>query len=292
MRFAFIETEKANHKIATMCSVLRVSRTGYYAWLTRPQSQHTLDDNKLRVLVRASHERSKQRYGSPRVHRDIVEGGMAVSRKRIVRIMQEEGLVGRPRKRFKCTTQSDPSHPVAANLLKQNFSATAPNQRWVGDTTELRIGEQGAKLYLAAIVDLYSRYVVGWALSAVNDRHLTMTALEAAVRRRCPDAGLIHHSDRGSPYTSEDYRRMLVKNGIVCSMSRKGNCYDNAAMESWFSTLKAELGEHFESFTAAKAELFDYIESFYNSVRRHSSLGYKSPKNFEAAARRRTPNAA
>jgi transposase InsO family protein len=199
-----------------------------------------------------------------------------------MRLMQEEQIVGRKKKRFKCTTDSNHAHAVAPNILKQDFTATAKNQRWVGDTTELRIGAGDAKLYLAAIIDLYSRFVVGWAISAVNDRHLTIKALEMAVRRRCPEAGLVHHSDRGSTYASEDYQTQLEARGIVCSMSRRGNCYDNAAMESWFSTFKAELGERFESYAAAKAEIFDYVEVFYNTTRMHSSLDFESPASFEA----------
>jgi putative transposase len=159
------------------------------------------------------------------------------------------------------------------------FEASAPNQRWVGDTTELVI--PNGRLFLAAIVDLYSRYVVGWALSAVNDRHLTLKALDMALRRRCPGAGLLHHSDRGSTYASEDYRLVLARHGIVCSMSRRGNCYDNAAMESWFSTFKSELGETFVSYASAKERSFDYIEVFYNQQRRHSTLGYLTPGDFE-----------
>lgn len=284
MSFALVEAEKANHDVAMLCRVFDISRAGYYAWRVRPASRHEREDNKLRVLVRESHDRSKQRYGSPRIHEDLVEQGVHTSRKRVVRLMQEEGIVARPRRRYKCTTNSDHGQPVAPNLLKRDFTASAPNQRWVGDTTELYIGPAKAKLYLAAIIDLYSRMVVGWALSAVNDRHLTLKALEAAIRRRCPDAGLLHHSDRGSTYASEDYRKQLAAHGIVCSMSRKGNCWDNAAMESWFSTFKFELGENFDSYAAAKAEVFDYIEAFYNSVRRHSSLGQRSPIRFEANA--------
>ena len=205
---------------------------------------------------------------------------MRVSRKRVVRLMREEGLLARPRKRFKATTDSNHEQPVAANVLAREFTAQAPNQRWVGDTTEMRTAS-GGKFFLAAIVDLYSRFCVGWALSAVNDRHLTMRALEAAIRRRCPSAGLLHHSDQGSTYASEDYRDLLEANGITCSMSRRGNCLDNAAMESWFSTVKFELGETFESIGRAKEQLFDYIEVFYNQRRRHSTLDYVSPARYE-----------
>lgn len=201
-----------------------------------------------------------------------------------MRLMRELSIVARKRKRFKCTTNSDPSKPAAPNLLARDFSAPGPNQRWVGDATELLIGPS-AKLYLAAILDLYSRFIVGWAVGISNDRHLAIRALENAIKRRCPEEGLLHHSDRGAPYTSEDYQRVLSDRGIECSMSRKGNCIDNAAMESWFSTLKSELGERFESFSEAKQELFDYIEVFYNQKRRHSSLDYVSPAEYERKTR-------
>ena len=285
MKFALIDAEKANYSVAAMCAWLSVSRAGFYAWRKRPESAHAVEDRRLRLLVRESHERSKRRYGSPRVHRELRKKGEHVSRKRIVRLMQADELVARKRRRYKCTTMSDHDQPVAANLLDRKFEAAAPNQRWVGDTTELYIGPSRSKLYLAAIVDLFSRFVVGWALSAVNDRHLCIKALEMALRRRCPDAGLLHHSDQGSTYASEDYQAELEANGIVCSMSRRGNCHDNAAMESWFSTLKFELGEDFESYGIAKAELFDYIEVFYNQQRLHSSLDYATPAEHERAAR-------
>lgn len=194
--------------------------------------------------------------------------------------MRENGLRARPRKRFKNTTMSDHDQPIADNLLDRQFAASAPNERWVGDTTEFVIGGSG-KLYLAAILDLFSRYVVGWAVSAVNDRHVTIKALEMALKRRCPEAGLLHHSDQGCTYASEDYQAALEARGITCSMSRRGDCYDNAVMESFFSTVKSELGEHFQSHGVAKMELFDYIEVFYNQRRRHSTLGQISPAEYE-----------
>jgi putative transposase len=259
---------------------MQVSRSGFYASRSRPESTHEQDDRRLRVLVRASFDESRRRYGSPRVYRDLVEQGIRVSPKRIARMMQEDGLKARARKRFKMTTMSDHDQPVAANLLDRQFEAQSPNRRWVGDTTELLIGT-GGKLYLAAILDLYSRFIVGWSVSAVNDRHLTIKALEMALKRRCPDAGLLHHSDQGCTYASEDYRAVLEAHGITCSMSRRGNCHDNAVMESFFSTLKSELGERFESHGDAKMELFDYIEVFYNQRRRHSTIGQISPAEFE-----------
>jgi len=194
--------------------------------------------------------------------------------------MREEQIQGKVPKRFKQTTNSDHDDPIAANVLDRDFTAAAPNQRWVGDTTEFVIGES-TKLYLAAILDLYSRFLVGWAISPVNDRHLTIKALEMALKRRAPDAGLLHHSDQGCTYASEDYQAILDARGITCSMSRRGDCYDNAVMESFFSTVKSELADRFASFSEAKMELFDYIEVFYNQRRRHSTLGQISPAAFE-----------
>jgi transposase InsO family protein len=234
------------------------------------------------VHVDASFEGSKKRYGSPRVWEDLVEENIHVSKKRVARLMRENGQRARARKRYRSTTVSDHDQPIAANLLNRQFSTDAPNRRWVGDTTEFRIGSSG-RLFLAAILDLYSRFVVGWSISAINDRHLVLRALESAVKRRCPGAGLMHHSDQGSPYASEDYQSVLEAQGITCSMSRRGNCYDNAVMESFFSTVKSELGDRFDSCGEAKMELFDYIEVFYNQKRRHSTIGQVSPAAFEKA---------
>jgi len=283
VRFRFIAAEKAHHPISLLCRCLRVTRSGFYAWQGRPESAHARGDRQLRVAVRAAFERSRQRYGSPRIHRDLGEQDLRVSRKRVVRLMQEEGLQARARKRFKVTTMSDHDQPVAANLLDRQFAAETVNQRWVGDTTEFAIGES-RKLYLAAILDLFSRFVVGWAISIANDRHLTIQALEMALKRRCPETGLLHHSDRGSPYASEDYQAILEAHGITCSMSRRGDCYDNAVMEAFFSTVKIELSDRFDSGDAAKRALFQYIEVFYNQRRRHSTLGYISPAVFEQRA--------
>jgi putative transposase len=269
--------------VTTLCQVLRVSPSGFYASRLRPESTHSKQDRFLRVLVQASFQESRTYYGSPRVHRDLVEAGVRVAPKRVARLMKEGGLIARKRKRFKITTMSDHDQPIAGNILDRQFEAEAPNQRWVGDTTEMVIGSSG-KLYLAAILDLFSRFIVGWAVSAVNDRHVVLKALEMALKRRCPGAGLLHHSDRGSPYASEDYRTVLDSNGITCSMSRRGDCFDNAVMESFFSTVKSELGEHFDSYGRAKMELFDYIEVFYNQRRRHSTLGQISPATYERRA--------
>jgi putative transposase len=283
VKFAWIQMEKASYPLTKLCRWLGVTPSGFYAWQKRPESMHARDDRRLKVLVHASFAESKQRYGSPRIHEDLIEQEEHVSRKRVIRLMQEDGLEARARKRFKCTTMSEHDQPVAANLLDQQFAAAAPNQRWVGDTTEFVIGSS-AKLYLAVILDLFSRFVVGWAVSAVNDRHLTIKALEMALKRRGPEIGLLHHSDQGCTYASEDYQAILDARGIVCSMSRRGNCYDNAVMESFFSTIKSELADRFDTYGTAKMELFDYIEVFYNQRRRHSTLGQISPAAFERRA--------
>jgi putative transposase len=239
----------------------------------------SVEDRRLSLLVRAAHDESRRTYGSPRIHVELAAQGERVGRKRVVRLMRQEGLQARVRRRYRCTTMSEHDQPIAPNLLARDFGAEAPNRRWVGDTTELLAGS--GKLYLAAILDLYSRIIVGWSVSAVNDRHLTGRALEQALRRRAPESGLLHHSDQGSTYASQDYREALAARGITCSMSRRGECYDNAVMESWFSTLKFELGERFESHGQAKDALFDYIEVFYNQKRRHSTVGYSSPADYE-----------
>lgn len=281
MRFAFIE-EKAELGVTRLCRSLSVSRSGYYASRGRSPSAHEMEDNRLKVLVYEAHLQGRRNYGSPRIHRALANQQVFISRKRVSRLMRETGLVGRVRRRHRCPTMSDHERPVAANILDQVFEATAPNRRWVGDTTELLI--PNGRLFLAVILDLFSRFAVGWALSAINDRNLTLNALNMALRRRCPAAGLLHHSDQGSTYASDDYQQALADRGIICSMSRRGNCYDNAVMESWNSTFKNELGERFDGPGDAKVKVFDYIEGFYNPHRLHSTIGYMSPAEFERAA--------
>jgi len=279
VKFAWIDEEKAYFPVAMLCRVLGVSRTGLYAWHSRPESRGAQEDVKLRVLVRAAHEIGRRTYGAPRVLRELRAQDVFIGKKRVDRLMRAEGLRARIVKRYRCTTMSEHDQPIAPNLLNRNFQPAMKNQSWASDATELVTGS--GKLYLAAVIDLYSRFVVGWAVSAVNDRHLAIKALDMALRRRCPGAGLLHHSDQGSTYASEDYQRVLASRGIACSMSRKGNCYDNAVVESWFKTLKAELGARFDNHGHAKEELFDYIEIFYNQQRRHSALDYVSPAEYE-----------
>ncbi len=282
MRFTFVDAEKAHHAVAKLCRAVEVSRAGYYAWRSRRPSLHARRDDRLRVLVRESFGRSRRTYGSPRIYADLLANGEVVSRKRVARLMREDGLVARRRRRYRTESVAERDQPVARNVLAREFVAPRPNQRWAGDTTELTT--PGGRLFLAVLLDLHSRLIVGWAISAVNDRHLVMSALSAALKRRRPEGELLHHTDQGSPYASDDYQRLLRTNRLTCSMSRRGNCYDNAVVESFFSTLKAELGERFPTHAAAKVELFDYIEVFYNQQRRHSALGNLSPAEYEKAA--------
>ena len=283
MKFAFIKAEKANVPVTVLCRVLRVSPSGYYASLKRPESKHAREDRRLRVLCREAHERSRANYGSVRVHKALQKQDVKVSRKRVCRLMKLEGIAGKRRRRWTRTTQSVVGAPTALNLLNRDFSPKQPNQCWAGVVTFLRTPY--GFVYLAVIIDLFSRYVVGWAVSAVNDANLVQAALRAALQRRCPPRGLLHHSDQGSTYTSENYQQLLDANGVVCSMSRRGNCYDNAVVESFFGTFKTELAEDFESAADVKRQTFDYIEVFYNQQRMHSALGDQSPAEYERAAR-------
>ncbi|MBI1945003.1 MAG: IS3 family transposase [Deltaproteobacteria bacterium] len=283
MKFAFVDEEKATERVAALCRALQVSKSGYYAWKQRPESARAREDRRLRVLCREAHERSRRTYGSVRIHDALKKRGEHLSRKRVVRLMQQEGIKGKRRRRFTRTTDSSHQFPIALNLLNRNFKPAAPNESWAGDVTFL--ATPYGFVYLAVVIDLFSRFVVGWAVSAVNDRKLVLSALEMALKRRCPSPGLVHHTDQGSPYASEDYQRVLDAHGIVCSMSRRGNCYDNAAVESFFGTFKTELGEHFESAADVKTQAFDYIEIFYNQQRTHSALGLESPADDERAAR-------
>jgi putative transposase len=279
VKFAWIDAQKAAFDVRRMCKCLRVSSSGYYAWSKRPESQHAIVDTRLRVEIRALFAKNRGYYGSPRIHDDLRDLGIFTSRKRVIRLMQEEELVARVRRRYRWSKNVEQRQSVAPNLLGRNFEPAQLNESWAGDVTELRTGS--GTLFLAVVLDLFSRSVIGWALSAANDRHLAMRALDLALRRRRPGSGLLHHSDQGSPYTSDDYQELLKLHGITCSMSRKGNCYDNAVVESFFATFKAELGERFASHADAKHEVFDYIEVFYNRQRKHSSLGYVSPAEYE-----------
>ena len=281
MKFAFITEEKVAFPVAALCRLLAVSPSGYYAAQERPRSLHARRDERLVEQVTEIHLASKRRYGSPRVHAEIKATGARVGRKRVARLMREEKLAGRMRRRFRTTTDSKHDFPIAPNVLGRDFTARAPNRAWVTDITFLWTAQ--GWLYLAVILDLFSRRVVGWATSQNVDRHLALAALDAAVARRRPRAGLVHHSDRGSTYASGDYRKALAAKGIECSMSRKGDCWDNAVAESFFSTLKRELEgiDDFESRVGATLAIGAYIDGFYNIQRRHSANDYTSPIEFE-----------
>jgi transposase InsO family protein len=284
VRFRFIEAEKANFSIAAMCRVLEVTRSGFYAWRHRGASARWLRDRHLLGKIRTSFYESRRTYGSPRVHRDLLDSGERVSRKRVARLMREQGLAGRRRRRFRCTTQSEHRHPVAENVLDRQFATGRKETWWVGDVTYIWTDE--GWLYLAVLLDLATRQVVGWSMSARNDRRLVLRARESALERHDGAPPVGHHSDRGSTYASDEYRRLLAARGICCSMSRKGNCWDNAVPESFFSTLKVEcVHRHpFPTRDAARAAVFDYIEVFYNRQRRHSALGYRTPEQAAMAS--------
>ena len=281
MKFAFICEEKVAFPIAVLCRVLTVSPSGYYASQGRPASPRARRDEALARRVEAAHLASKRRYGSPRVHAELKAVGDKVGRKRVARLMRERNLVARTRRRFRTTTDSKHSFPIAPNVLERDFTADAPDRVWVTDITFLWT-KQGW-LYLAAILDLFSRRVVGWATSQNVDRHLALAALDMAVTRRRPGKDLIHHSDRGSTYAATDYRKALSARRIACSMSRKGDCWDNAVAESFFSTLKREMEDidDLESWASASLSVGEYIDGFYNPQRRHSALNYSSPIEFE-----------
>jgi len=287
LRFRFIQAEKAIYPVRVLCRTLAVSCTGFYAWCQRGLSLRAREDAALKVEIRAAHAASGKRYGSPRIHADFKAGNRHVGRKRVARLMRQEGLEGQRKRRFRVTTDSRHSLPIAANLLNRDFTVSLPNKVWVSDITYIWTRE--GWLYLAAILDLFSRRVVGWSMDSHIDRDLALDALGMALATRRPEPGLVHHSDRGVQYASVDYQRQLQDHGIVCSMSRKGDCWDNAVAESFFSTLKAELVHRtdYVSRSQARASVFEYIEAFYNGRRRHSALGYLSPVEHEAAATRK-----
>lgn len=281
MRYEYIARHRNQHSIRMMCSALKVSRSGYYAWLDRPESERSRYDQTLQPVIRQIHHESKGVYGAPRVCAELKAQGYPHGKNKVARLMRSLGLKGCPRRRFIRTTQSDPSHPVAANLLQQDFHATSPNQRWAADITY--IPTRRGTLYLAVVMDLYSRRIIGWSMDRWMTRHLVMDALTMALGSRELQGDLIHHSDRGAQYTSDDFRELLSQNGITCSMSARGNCYDNAVVESFFSSLKRERVNRvsYRNREEARTDIFDYIECFYNRKRRHSYLNYRSPVEYE-----------
>jgi len=294
MSFALIDAKRAEVSVETACSALDVSVSGFYDWKSRPASNRQNDDMVMLAHIRAEFSTSNETYGSPRMHAELKESGLAIGRHRVARLMSENGLKARQKTRFKKTTDSDHGGPVARNVLDQDFTADGPDQKWGVDMSYVWTAE--GWLYLAIVLDLFSRRIVGWALSDRMKRGVVlkarlrrdaMDALQRAITLRQPPPGLIHHSDRGSQYCSDDYRRMLRDNGFVASMSGRGNCYDNAMVETVFKTIKSELiwRTAFTSRDQASTAIGQYIEGFYNPRRRHSSLGYMSPATFEATFR-------
>ena len=281
MRFRFIAAEKAAFPVRMLCRVLQVSRAGFYAWQRRKPAARTHADERLGLEIAAIHAESRRRYGSPRIHAELTERGCRTSRKRVARLMRTRGLAARRRRRFRITTHSQHAWALAPNHLARQFERATPDQAWVTDITYIWTGE--GWLYLAIVLDLCSRFAVGWAMSERITNDLTLDALQMALRRRRPPQGLLHHSDRGSQYASRDYQQVLAIHGIVCSMSGRGDCWDNAVAESFFATLKVELVHEADWATraAARREIFEYLEVFYNGQWRHSALGYLSPRVFE-----------
>ena len=276
-----MENHKDQFSIAAMCRALGASASGYYAWRKREPSHRSLEDAALATEIAALHKQSKQTYGSPRIHAALRSNGIRCGRKRVARLMRERGLRPRQKKRFKATTDSKHSLPIAKNLLDRQFKPLAPNHTWAADLTYIWTAQ--GWLYLAVVLDLCSRRVIGWSMQANMERSLVISALEMALTQRKPEGELMHHSDRGSQYASSDDQHVLEEAAIVSSMSRKGSCWDNAPVESFFATLKRECVHHKQYHTRdeARADIFEYIESWYNRKRLHSSLGYLSPCEYE-----------
>lgn len=282
MRYRAIQDHADRFPIRLMARALKVSPAGYYAWATRPESARTKANRGLLASIRACHERSDRTYGSPRIARDLRAGGHPVSENRVARLMRANAIRAKTVKKWRATTNSAHRLPVAANTLDRQFAVNEPNRVWAGDITYLWTEE--GWLYLAVVLDLCSRAVVGWAMGPRLTASLAADALTMALWRRKPAPGLLHHSDRGVQYAATDYQRRLADAGITCSMSRKDNCWDNAVVESFFRTLKVERVYHrrYQTREEAKQDVFQWIEVFYNRQRRHSTLGYRSPAEFEA----------
>ena len=284
MRYAFIQNHREAFPVNLLCQVLEVSTSGFYAWLRRPESPRSLANRRLLVEIKAVHQRSRQTYGSPRVHADLNANGQACGKHRVAQLMRKHGIVTHHKRKFKATTHSRHTHPVAENVLHRQFAATEPNRWWVSDITY--IPTQEGWLYLAVTLDLYHRKVMGWAMDRWMTQQLVIDAFTMALKNGHPRPGLVHHSDQGVQYACHAFQALLKASGIQCSMSRKGNCWDNAVAESFFHTLKVELihTRQYHTRQEARAEIFDYIEVFYNRQRRHSVLGYRTPAEFEKMA--------
>ena len=282
MRFQFIEAHREEFEVQVMCDVLDVSRSGYYTWRTRPVSKREMADAEYMKKIKQIFDDSHQTYGYERIWHELRDDGIPCGKHRVRRLMGQEGLVVKQTKRYKRTTKANPDHQPAPNLLEGDFEAERPDAKWCADITY--IPTQEGWLYLAVILDLFSRRIVGWSMDARMTQQLVSTALQMALHQRQPVGPLIHHSDRGSQYTSYAFQALLTDNDITSSMSGRGNCYDNAPVESFFGTLKAELVHHavYRTRQEAMTDIFFYIEGFYNRTRRHSALAFLSPANFEA----------
>ena len=280
MKYRFISDHRETFKVGRMCNLLNVSRSGYYWWFKRPESRRSRENRALQDKIRVLHLASHGIYGAPKIHRDLVDTGVRCGKNRVARIMRKAGIRSRTKKKFKATTNSKHNLPVAPNLLNQDFAVEAPDRTWVGDITYILTDE--GWLYLAVLLDLFNREVVGWSAASRITRQLSIDALQMALGRRNPGKGLLHHSDRGSQYASIDYRKILKEHDMICSMSRKGNCYDNAVAESFFGRLKTEWVNHYQYQNRAEAiaSVFYYIEIFYNRKRRHSSIDYTTPQDY------------
>jgi len=284
MRYRAIQEQDRRYPIRLMCRALAVSPAGYYAWRVRPESQRSRQNRTLRATIRVLHRESRETYGSPRIWDALVKQGHRIGEHRVARLMRQDGIRAKTVKKWRATTQSNHRLPVAENTLNRQFTVAAPNRVWAGDLTYVWTTE--GWLYLAVILDLYSRRVIGWAMGQRLTVDLAERALTMALANRAPTAGLLHHSDRGSQYAATSYQQVLAAHGVTASMSRKGNCWDNACIESFFGTLKRELvyHRHYATRDEAKQDIFEYIEVFYNRKRRHSTLSYDSPAEYEARA--------
>jgi len=284
MKFKFIADHRGTFKVGRMCKLFGVSRSGYHASVTRLESRRSRENRALKDKIRVLHAASHGISGAPKIHRDLMDAGVRCGKNRVARIMRKAGIRSRVKRKFKATTDSRHNLPVAPNLLNQDFNVEAPNRTWVGDITYVSTNE--GWLYLAVLLDLFNREIVGWSASNRLTRQLAIDALQMAVGRRHPGKGLLHHTDRGSQYASADYQQLIKEHGMICSMSRKGNCYDNAVAESFFGRLKCEWVNHhrYRSRSEAAQSLFYYIEIFYNRKRRHSSIDYLTPREYDNLA--------
>jgi transposase InsO family protein len=281
MKYIFIRDHRKTFPVGLMCETLEVGRSGFYIWLNRPESPRKQENRRLLMAIKVAHQKSRKTYGSPRIHAELTENGHSCGKHRIARLMRQHGIVSKHKRKFRVTTNSKHSYPVAENLLQRKFDVAEPGLCWVSDITYIPTRE--GWLYLAVTLDLFHRKVIGWAMDRWMTRQLAIDALNMSIKSGDLKPGLIHHSDRGVQYASNEFQALLKANAIQCSMSRKGNCWDNAVAESFFHSLKVEWvhGKLYETRQEAKTAIFEYIEVFYNRERRHSHLGYLSPVDFE-----------